>query len=216
MSFRSPLLVACTLFVLSSCSSATKKIEENTQYYQLDEASEIPTSSSNPRWVVGLGPVEIPSYLDRPQLLKRGRDGQLYAHDLHRWESPLRSQIHNQLKLLLSKSRRDIQIEDHPFRHAHRIDYQWRVEMQSFEHTPNGRLSLKAKIELRDLRKQSPTAERIVEISEPVEDKDFASLVSAMQKCLQSLASEMRSLLPLEAYVVDPKTPESDEVSQFD
>src|SRR5688572_6149535 len=85
---RLPTLGAClALALLAACTAARP-----TSFYTLGTMTE-PAEAPRPKegLVVGLGPVTLPPYLDRPDIVTREGENQMRLAELHRWVEPLDS-----------------------------------------------------------------------------------------------------------------------------
>ncbi len=78
--------VACLLLVVGCASSPS------VRYYAL---SSLPAKDFTPAGdlLVGLGPLTLPEYLHRPQIVKRGRGNELLVDDFHRWGEDLEDSV---------------------------------------------------------------------------------------------------------------------------
>jgi uncharacterized lipoprotein YmbA len=83
---RLAMLGACLALVLLGACAAARP----TSFYTLSPMTE-PTEVRRPPngLVIGLGPVSLPSYLDRPDIVTREGETQMRLADLQRWVAPL-------------------------------------------------------------------------------------------------------------------------------
>ncbi|MDH5298187.1 MAG: PqiC family protein, partial [Desulfobulbaceae bacterium] len=85
-----PLLLSVLL--LAGCVPRTDPVS----YYQLSaleaERSGTATADSD-KLVIGIGPVGLPEYLDRPQIVTRLTPNRLHLAHNHRWAEPLGQNI---------------------------------------------------------------------------------------------------------------------------
>ena len=89
---NSILLIIIGIAVIAGCAST-----QTTKFYTLSSAREgLPGTNRSPAHsslVIGLMPVEIPDYLDRPQLVTRMSDGQVLRADFDKWAGSIRTDI---------------------------------------------------------------------------------------------------------------------------
>lgn len=81
-----PVLGACLLMAfVGACAR-----NQPTNFYTLAATSE-PRLDKHPGkgLVIGLGPVTVPQYLDRPDIVTREGDNRMRLADLHKWSEPL-------------------------------------------------------------------------------------------------------------------------------
>lgn len=87
-----PTLLAAllsTLAVLAACGQS-----ENSRLYMLSPIAQVePLDTSNDRLSVGVGPVTMPQYLDRPQMVVRQSPNRLEVSEFDRWAEPLSTTV---------------------------------------------------------------------------------------------------------------------------
>ena len=89
-----------------------------------------PTDASSR--VIGLGPVKIPGYLDRPQIVTGGPGDQLLLDEYMRWAEPLRDNITQVLSENLSTQLRQDHILPFPWNRALNPAYQVDIDIARF------------------------------------------------------------------------------------
>jgi uncharacterized lipoprotein YmbA len=79
------------LAVISGCVSAGKSPQ--AKFYSLrplkDAQKPKIATPALKDVIIGVGPLELPAYLDRPQIVTRGGDNELVLAEFHRWAEPL-------------------------------------------------------------------------------------------------------------------------------
>jgi len=85
------LIPGVVAIVLAGCASSP------SQFYQLHASPERtpPSSTSSTRQAitVTVGPVHIPDYLERPQIVTRAGDNELKLSEFHRWAGSLETDV---------------------------------------------------------------------------------------------------------------------------
>ena len=83
---RLPVLGACILLALVAACARSQP----TSFYTLAVTTEPRLEKHSGKGpVIGLGPVSVPQYLDRPDFVTRQGDNQMRLADLHKWSEPL-------------------------------------------------------------------------------------------------------------------------------
>lgn len=98
---RCLLLLAIALLLTGCARTAT------TAYYQLTAAPPERQEAVAPRptaAVIGIGPITLPEYLDRPQIVSRQATNRLQISDRHRWAEPLADNIAQVLQENLART----------------------------------------------------------------------------------------------------------------
>jgi uncharacterized protein len=128
-------LLFCTL-LLAGCARTAP-----VSYYQLSPlkgVGSVPFSAEAGNVVLGIGPVRLPQYLDRPQLVTRLSPNRLQLTDGHRWAEPLSDNIPRVLGENLSALLGTDRILIHPWPASRTVDYQLQAEVLHFENESDG------------------------------------------------------------------------------
>lgn len=89
--------LSAAMMALSACGQLIPP-SEPTSFFRLVQNPAMTREIVAPRLMqsdieIGVGPVEIPGYADRPQIVTAGEGGQLVVDDLHHWAEPLPQNI---------------------------------------------------------------------------------------------------------------------------
>lgn len=93
---------------------------------------------------VGLGPITIPRYLDRPEVVTRISQTELAVSDTDRWAEPLKACVASVLAQDLSIELPSLHIVSFPWPRATRIQYGVSVKFLRLERTGNGKAEVQA------------------------------------------------------------------------
>jgi len=142
---RRVLILAVLVLGLARCSASTNP----TQFYLLDPAAGVPAAASpganglNLR--VGIRRVELPRYLERPQIVTRTSANRLEVAEFHQWGAPLRLTVPALLAENLSRLLPSEQVQVFPWGRAFAPDAQVVVEVSRFEGSLGGESVLVAR-----------------------------------------------------------------------
>ena len=140
---------------------------------------------------IGVGPVKLPDYLDRPQIVTRATPGKLDLAEFDRWAEPLSENfarvLAEELSAMLSTSR----VLMHPWPRTSQVDCQIAVDVVRFEGVPGGRATLGARWTLYGEQGRKVLAQRNSEISDPVDSTSYEALVAAQSRAVASLSREI-------------------------
>lgn len=89
------------------------------------------TASSNP--TIGIGPIKLPEYLDRDEVVTRVGPNRLELSDQDRWAEPLDNNFKQVLAQDLTQSLGTHSIAFYPWPGTTRVDYQVRIDVYRFE-----------------------------------------------------------------------------------
>ena len=129
---------------LAGCGSTSP-----THFYQLSSLPYAPTEEEDPRverqGVVGIGPVEIPSYVDRTQIVVRAGETKLERLEFDHWAEPLSHNLTRVLVENLSQLLADQEVTVVRWDEGLTLDHRVRIEFTQFDFTKTGDVSLVAR-----------------------------------------------------------------------
>jgi uncharacterized lipoprotein YmbA len=193
---RTRVLVPCgvALCVLSGCFGSTPP----TQFYlvpSLTSGDTAPPAAAGQRdLTLAVGPVTVPPYLDRPQLVTRTSRAKLALADFDQWAGPLADTIARVLSEDLSLLIPTERVVLYPWSRALDPDYQITVEVLQFDRGPGGEVVLAARWSLLDHDGQERVL-RTARLSQAAGGADYEAMVTAMGRTLEALARDMVTTL---------------------
>jgi uncharacterized lipoprotein YmbA len=201
---RSSLVIVTftSLIGLSVACSTSKQIAHKTSHYSLDEHFQSRKSDENKSsgLALGIGPILLPGYLDRPQLVRESRQGKLLAHDLHRWEEPLSLEIQKFLAQEMTSKVPMAHIELHPWRRAHQMDFQWKLQIHRFENDSSSQeMQLKGDLEFIHLKSRRILRKESFDLKHSLQTDEISEQVEAMRSLLKVLVARMTEMIPSHA-----------------
>ena len=141
---------------------------------------------------VTVGPIQLPEYLDRPQIVTRsGSSNEVRLAQFDRWAEPLKDTfgrvLADNLSVLLSTQR----VTVFPRRGSGQADYQVTVDVTRFDGEPGGEVVLSARWTILKGSGGEAVVTRKFHLNEPVVGDDFAALVTAKSQALAQLSREI-------------------------
>jgi uncharacterized protein len=185
------LLMAGAL-ALAGCMS----VADPTKYYVLSSTppgEPTPTSAAS-SVAVGVGPVLIPGYLDRVQIVTRDANDEVAVAMYDRWAESLESGIAQVVADNLGAYVGSERIAVFPWRGgvARVLDYQVVIVVLRFEGWPGRQATLDARWRLVGKDGNELAVKRST-INEPVAGQGYQGLIQGMNRLLSSLAREIAS-----------------------
>ncbi len=187
---RGVALVLVAGLLMAGCA-----VTDPTRYYAL--ATPRPPVAVSPAAInstvtVGVGPVSVPGYLARPQVVTRTDDDALEIWPYHRWAEPLDRGIAETLAEDLAARIPGDRIAVFPWRGimARTIDYQVAIAVVRFEGCPGHEVTLDARWRLLG-RDGAELAFRRTTHTEPVAGSGMSSLVAAMNRAIGGLGRDI-------------------------
>jgi len=177
---------AWLILVLSGCGTSPK-----TSFYHLEQTVSPQLTRLEGGITLGIGPVNIAPYLDRPQIVTRLSQHKLELSEFNRWAEPLKSNISRviavELSNLLVSNRVFIlprQNKDIP------LDYRLSIEISRFDGQLGKDANLIARWSIYDNNKKAILT-KISIINESFNGNGFEPLIDAENKTLQNLSHEI-------------------------
>lgn len=186
--FLRPLIILAffLLFLgLSACAGTPP-----TRFYVLSPGVDSQVQSSE-GLSIGVGPVKIPTYLDRLQIVTRSNINTLIVADFDRWAEPLESGFGRVLSEDLGKLLGTKSVAVYPWPPSSRIDCQVTVEVVRFEGTMGEGVVLEARWALVSDHGKSLYLKDVSKISLPVKENSYEALVAAQSGALAGLSREI-------------------------
>jgi hypothetical protein len=190
---RSPWIV---LFVfLASCGSSPP-----VDYYALQPIAGSGTTVPADARIIGLGPLEVPGYLDRPQLVTQSSDGKMNVDEFNRWAEPLADALPRVVTANVDALLENAVVVRYPYGPRLRADYHLSGRVIRFDADRSGTVVLEVQWGVQDAQANnllSPRRSRYTAQASPSQDP--SSIVNAMNETViafsRDVAGELTRLL---------------------
>ena len=179
------------LLGLEACTSTPSR------FYILSSlsASEtIPATAAEQGPVIGVGPITLPKYLDRPQIVTRAGSNQLALAEFDRWAEPLQDNVARVLAENLARLIPTDQVLLHAWPRSATLDYQVTVEVLHFEGWLGGESRLLALWSILDGAELTLWSQR-ASLNAPVRGREYEAMVVAMNQLLEWLSRDLASAI---------------------
>jgi uncharacterized protein len=188
--FNNKTILALVIILLSimliGCGTTQK-----SEFYQLGEATNNSLVGASKGAVIGLGPIQLPEYLNRPQIITRNSEYSLNISEFHRWVEPLKDSISRSMLSNISNNLQSNQVYWIPGQSKqYPIDLRIIIDIGRFDGQLGGVVSLESRWTLLDNNNQTILTRASV-IKETVNGQTYESLVIAMSQTLQKLGQEI-------------------------
>jgi hypothetical protein len=147
------------------------------------------TSNAGTPRIVGVGPVSLPAYLDRPQMVMRTTPDAIELREFDQWGEPLRDGITRVVAVNLARLLPESLVVVFPWHSTEKMRYQIVVEVAQMDGPAGGNVTLDARWRLLDARGKQVIA-RAVHLSEPA-GPSAATTASAMSRAIGTLSRAM-------------------------
>jgi len=181
------LLVA---FLLAGCSSTPP-----VRFYNLNSLpsgqQENPGAILGEEITIGVGPVEFPAFLDRPQIVTRKSQNQVEIAEFHRWASSLPGGFSRVLAKNISTLLPTDQVAVYPWQDTFSPTYQIKLDVEQFDGQLGERVLLRVIWSVVGKEGAKELVVRKTLIEEPVLTNDYEGLVAAQSNALATLSREI-------------------------
>lgn len=187
------LLLLSAVVLLAGCATTPP-----SRFYLLTPKAALPGGSKVSNLVVGVGPVRLVDYLERPQIVARDSANQLRIEEFDRWGGTLETNITWVMAENLSQVLSTDAVVTFPWERAVVPDYQVAIDIRRFDPAPDNQVLLSVQWRILGDEGRKLYAIEKSEFSEAMEGSGFASQVAAQSRALARLsdavAARIRSL----------------------
>jgi uncharacterized lipoprotein YmbA len=163
--------------------------EDTSAFFLLSPTPSIISAITPIDVAVGLGPIELPPYLDRSQIVVRLSDNQVALSDADRWAEPLAANLQRTLEENLTSLLPGASFVDYPWYPVQAPDHAVAITFRRFEADTAGTVVLEATWEVTTA---GTSAEgRATRIEETATAPDREAAVAAQSRALTRLAEEI-------------------------
>lgn len=176
--------------VLSGCGTS-----QPTRYYLLSASAPDTVQAGMPgELTIGVGPIVLPPYLDRRELVSRTSDNELGVAVYDQWAEPLSENVMRVISEDLGRRLGTDRIIRLPVKRSLRkvlaMDYQVAIALRTFEKMPDGDVVLNARWVVLDGDKNELVLRRS-EYSQAPAGADYAAQAAAQSQVLGRLSEEI-------------------------
>ena len=181
--------VPVLLLLLNACSSTPQ-----SNYYLLNaKATEVSTPC---HCSIGVGPVTVAEYLNRPQITIAGEPGQLQIEQFQRWGEPLHNNIERVLVENLATLTDSAKVVVHPWRQDQQPRYAVTVNILTMNREENLAV-IKVQWQLRDRESGDIIATQLQRYTSPLANPDYRTLAEGFSHALLILSEQIAAQITM-------------------
>lgn len=180
MILRSSLLLA--ILLLAGCAAGSKS------FYVLTADGPAPSGGG---MGIGVGPITLAEYIDRPNLVLAESPNQLSIAEDHRWAGDLASSITRVTAANLGRQLGTGNVRTYPWQGDDGIRYQVTLDIRQFHGGADGYAVIEAGWRAYSLPDRKLKASRTFVDREPLESDGYQPLVAAQSTLLSRLAANI-------------------------
>jgi len=182
--------IVVALLALAACLSACAGKSGSSQFYVLSSLPQ-PSLSAAEGAVIGVFPVSMPDYLDRPQIVTRVSENEIKLDEFSRWAEPLKDSFTRALVQNLSTLLNTAKVIKTTQSTGSLMSLQVAVEVVQFDGTLGGDVVLLAKWGLFEADGKKLLLGKGSSFKEPTGAATYEALVAAESKAVAALSREI-------------------------
>jgi uncharacterized lipoprotein YmbA len=187
---KNSIQIVVALLALAICLSACAGKSASSQFYVLSSLPQ-PVLSATEGKVIGVFPVSMPDYLDRPQIVTRVSENELKLDEFSRWAEPLKDSFTRALVQNLSTLLNTAKVIKTTQSTGSLMSLQVAVEVVQFDGTLGGDVVLIAKWGLFEADGKKLLLGKGSTFKEPTGAATYEALVAAESKAVAALSREI-------------------------
>ncbi len=178
--------------LLSACLST-----QPTQFYVLEPLSEPPSSSTatEKKRQIGIGPVSIPTLLERKQIVTRLPDNSVKIAEFNQWASPLKDNLTQVLTHNLATLQAGDLIRAYPWSAYGAVDYRIIIDIIRFDTRQEQSVNLEANWAVMNEKSHALISNGHTKIEHSLDDPSYPAAVKALNKVLSEFSKELSQAL---------------------
>jgi uncharacterized protein len=178
------------LSLLAGCSSSPP-----SRFYVLSPVPEGKAISGDSCPVVGIGPISLPDYTKRLQVVTRSTQDEVSGSQFELWAEPLSESVPRTIAADLSRLICTKEIVLFPWATSRAPDYRVEMEIVQMDGSLGGALTLEAWWRVSSGGEKKTKIARKTSYRESVQGGDYLSLVRAHSKALETLSRDIAAAL---------------------
>lgn len=180
------------LFLLLSAVLLAGCAQPNKTFYVLTASGPVPSGGGVG---IGVGPVALAEYLDRPNLVTQQAPNQLGVAEDHRWAGDLTDNIARVVAADLGRILRTGNVRTYPWQTDSEISYQVTLDIRQLHSEADGNAVIEAGWRAYTLPDRRLKVSKTFTASEPLASDGYNASVAAQSRLLERLADNIAASL---------------------
>ncbi len=183
------IIISLLMFLTSACSIGGKSTP--SPFYVLDSQIEPISDQKLTELRMGVGPITIPGYIDRPQIVTKTESAELQLAEFERWAEPMGEMFTRTLTENIKSLTGSHHIYSYPW--SSNLDFTYRINAKiiKFENNVNGDALLIAHWQLIHESGESKVKTMHSEFNANAKDASYSSRIAALNDTLTQFAKEI-------------------------
>ena len=157
----------------------------------LDPASRASLDVKSSNLSLGLGPISLAKYLDRPQIITRKSLHEIHLAEFHKWGAPLKEHVSHILEENLTQLLGTDGVVRYPWKRSNLPEYQLSLDIIQFDGIQREEAMLRVRWMLAKDDGKTVLQKKASEFSEIIQGQAYEDVVEAMSRLVVSLSREI-------------------------
>jgi uncharacterized lipoprotein YmbA len=191
------IIIGLIMTSLNACSSVLNTSDSalgGTHFYSLVALAPIKSTTNKSQLHIGVGPVEIPRLLNRPQIISRKDNTEIFMAEKHQWGGSYKEELIQALTDNLSNLLNTDNIEQYPWKFSFKPAYSVRVNIERFDGQLGKSVTLKARWRLYKNNQEIKVKRSSITLA--IKDNSYSAYVKAQSQALAQLSESIASKIP--------------------
>ena len=188
------IFLAIVLLIFTGCLGA-KGPTQSTKFYVLNSLYSLEKKETAvakmPNITIGVGPVELPKYINRPHIVTRAIQNEIQIEEFERWAEPIDSNFFRVLADNLSILLQTDNIVSFPAKRSTKVDYQVAVTVTRFDGVVGENALLRARWSIYGENGEKKLISKHSVYKQPVNGEELKDLVSAQSLALAHFSNDI-------------------------
>jgi uncharacterized protein len=201
INIKSCLRIGAVFFtlLLSGCISLPNSpISPTPRFYMLSAINKTQVSKEiniTPGVIIGVGPVKIPEYLDRPQMVTRNKDGILKFDEFDRWGESLDLGVARLIREDLTVMLPGAKLTLYPWNPLVTVKYQVAVEIIQLDSELDRDMYFAVQWTIIDVQNSKAVLIKRSEFHQAIIPQDYSGIAKALSTACASLSGQIAEAL---------------------
>ncbi len=193
------LSVGCFVMLLSGCISLPNSpMSPTPRFYLLSTINEAQVSKKiniTPGLIIGIGPVKLPEYLDRPQMVTKDKEGVLKIDEFDRWGESLDLGMARMVREGLTQMIPGSKLTLYPWNPSLAVKYQVNLELVQLDSELDGDMFLVAQWTIIDVQLSKTLIIKRSEIRTAISPQNYSGMAKTLSLACTTLSSQIAEAL---------------------
>lgn len=182
------MLAIVVLPVVNACKSNTSKFYMLTpiQDYESTKIGFIEDDMA-----IGLGPINIPEYLNRPQIVTKNSNNELILSEYNRWSEPLENNVSRVVSENLSNLLGTENIVIFPWSRKVPVNFQIAIQIKKLSSVPGNQIHFEALWSIISVDDERELLRKRFKTTKSIDSENYDHIVNVKSEVLAELSQEL-------------------------